>query len=69
MIQHTEVDSGHIASIGHDPISDTLEVKFKNGYLYRGHVPATHHQGMLDADSAGEYYHANIKNNFAVRFY
>lgn len=39
-MQH--VDSSNIHSIGHDPSSSTMHVKFKNGALYEYHNVAPH---------------------------
>jgi hypothetical protein len=62
LIRHEAVNSGHIASVGHDPIDRVLEIKFQNGSVYRYHgVSVQEYQGLMNAGSQGEYFHANIK--------
>lgn len=68
MIQHTAVESSHIASIGYDSVSRILEMKFKNGSTYQYHdVPPEHYQGLMEADSKGDYHNQNIKTAFKSR--
>jgi hypothetical protein len=61
------VNSSNIHSIGHDPSTNTMHVKFKNGALYEYHnVSATEHHNIKHAGSpgsalrstvAGKHYH------------
>jgi hypothetical protein len=44
-MQH--VDSSNIHSIGHDPSSSTMHVKFKNGALYEYHNVAPHEYDQI----------------------
>ena len=64
-MQHTPVESSHIVSYAYDPLTQTMELKFKNGstYQYRG-VTQEHYQGFVDSDSKGDYHHQNIKNTY-----
>lgn len=56
------VTSSNIASIGHDPDTNTLEVEFKNGTVYQySDVPATVHAELMAASSHGTYFNAHIK--------
>jgi hypothetical protein len=57
--------NSHVESVGHDPVTQTLRVKFKNGGAYdHAGVPAHHHSGMLAADSPGKYFHAHIRGKY-----
>ena len=64
---HTDVSesSSHVRSVGYDPITKTMEVRFQNGYLYRGKVSQDHHAAMLASDSIGTYYHKHIKDSMS----
>jgi hypothetical protein len=56
------VTSSNIASIGYDPVTNTLEVEFKNGTVYQySDVPASVHSGLMAASSHGSYFNARIK--------
>lgn len=56
------VISSNIQAVGYDPESQTLHVQFKGGstYAFAG-VPPEHHSGLLDAESAGQYFHKHIR--------
>jgi KTSC domain len=64
-IIHQPVKSSNIASIGHDPASDTLHVKFLNGghYAYHG-VDRTVYMRMHAAPSKGKFLHKWIKPKY-----
>ena len=55
------VDSSMIQAVGYDTDSRVLEVLFNSGetYYYEG-VPPKVHQGLMDADSKGQYMRAHI---------
>ncbi len=61
-ISRKPVESSHIASIGYDLESLTLEVEFKNGKIgrYKG-VPADKSDELMAAESVGRYLARNIK--------
>jgi hypothetical protein len=74
-----EVSSSQIHSVGHDPETNTLRIRFKdrthkNGvivpgstYEYDG-VPAEVHAGLLAAESVGAHFGTHIRNGgFAYR--
>jgi hypothetical protein len=67
-MQHQAVDSGMLASVGYDPSTLTLEVKFKRGetYAYDG-VPADVHEAFINADSVGSFFSKAIKSSFPSR--
>jgi hypothetical protein len=54
--------SSNVHSAKHDPETNTLHVKFHDGaiYEYEG-VPASVHQGLMNAPSAGSFLHQHIK--------
>jgi hypothetical protein len=60
------VTSTDICAVGYDPDSQTLEVEFKTGsvYNYSG-VPTSEYDGLINADSKGKYFHANIRNHYS----
>ena len=63
-MERTPVKSSNIASIGHDPETNTLEVEFKGGGVYQYHgVDADKHAALLGAKSIGGHFHANIRNS------
>jgi hypothetical protein len=56
------VTSSNVDSVGYDIGTQTLEVEFKNGYVYQYFdVPETIYQQMINADSAGKFLINNIK--------
>ena len=62
------VESGAIAELGHDPASNTLRVKFKNGGVYEYHnVTAEKHQALMGSDSIGKHFAAHIRQNHEFR--
>lgn len=64
-MKHQSVESSHVKSIGHDPNTNTLEVKFKNGttYSYQG-VPADVHSEMMNSTSVGSFMNSRIKGHY-----
>jgi hypothetical protein len=64
-MQHTTVASSNIHSIGYDPATSELEVRFKNGGTYRyAGVDAETHAAFLRAPSVGAHFHQHIKSTF-----
>jgi KTSC domain len=64
-MERTPVNSSNIVAIGYDADSQTLEVEYTSGAVYQySSVPAGEHEGFMNADSKGKYYHANIKNRY-----
>jgi hypothetical protein len=56
------VTSSNVDSVGYDTGTQTLEVEFKNGYVYQYFdVPETVYRQMINADSAGQFLINNIK--------
>ena len=61
-MERQSVNSSNIASIGYDESSNILEVEFNHGGIYQYFdVPQHEHQALMNADSKGKYFDANIK--------
>lgn len=62
------VSSSNISSIGYDPVSQILEIEFNDGsvYQYDG-VPSGEYDGIMHADSHGQYFHQHIKDVYPYR--
>lgn len=59
------VASSNVDSVGHDPATDTLAVKFHNGSEYHYHgVSAADHTELLRAPSFGKH----LVENFVGKF-
>jgi hypothetical protein len=59
------VSSSSIAAIGYDARSETLEVEFVNGRLYRYRsVEADVHKGFRAAGSKGTFFNAHIRDAY-----
>lgn len=67
-MEHETVVSSNIDSIGFDPETQTLEVRFKHGgtYSYDG-VAATTFEQFRSATSPGKFFLANIKGQYSTR--
>lgn len=61
-MKHELVTSSNVESVGYDPESQELEVKFKNGgtYVY-DRVPPEKHVALMQASSVGSHLHQHIK--------
>lgn len=65
MITRTPLSSSNVASAGHDPATNTMEVEYKDGSVYHYHdVPKDIHEGLMSAKSAGGFIHANVKGKY-----
>lgn len=73
MMKMVPVVSSNIESIGHDPETNTMHVKFKDkgtsvGKTYvHDNFPASEHARFIGADSPGSHYHQFIKGKYAAR--
>lgn len=66
-MKHTPVESSNVKSIGYDPESQTLEVAFASGGIYRyANVPAVEHHNLMAASSKGGFLAARIKPFYAA---
>jgi hypothetical protein len=56
------VTSSQIESIGHDPATNTLGIKFKQGGTYHyANFTADDFAAFKSAESVGSHFHRNIK--------
>lgn len=63
-MERTPVKSTSIRSVGWDPETSALEVEFHNGSVYRyDGVPAEKYHSLLEAESVGNNFANEIKNN------
>jgi hypothetical protein len=64
-MRREQVVSGNLHSVGYDPATLILEIEFNSGSVYQYYgVPNAVFQGLMQAPSHGEYFHANIRNRF-----
>jgi hypothetical protein len=64
-MERIPVASSNIAEIGYDPESQTLEILFHGGRLYRYYnVPQFHFERLIEAASVGGYFNAEIRGQF-----
>ena len=67
-MQREKVDSSSLSSVGYDAGSETLEVEFKNGGVYRYlEVPEDEWQSLQSAESKGSYLNTHIKPSYRYR--
>lgn len=60
----TPVESEAIHSIGFDPNTGTMRVKFKHGGVYDfGGVTVAKHEALLKSDSLGKHFHQHIRKH------
>ena len=59
------VESSNIESVGYDPETQQLQVRFTNGSLYQyDDVPAEVHQDLMGSDSIGTQLHQAVKGTY-----
>lgn len=62
------VESSNLASIGYDAENEILEVEFNHGGVYQYFdVPQDVYAELMNADSHGKYFSANIRNDFEYK--
>lgn len=67
-MERKPVTSSNILSVGHDPLTQELEVEFKGGGLYRYvDVPAETYAEFILSESPGRYFAQHIKPNYECR--
>jgi hypothetical protein len=56
------VESSNLASVGYDAENSILEIQFNHGGVYQYlDVPENVYDGLMNADSHGQYFDRNIK--------
>lgn len=64
-MKRTPVKSSNLISVGYDESSQTLEIEFKEGRVYRYfNVPMSVYVALMAANSVGSYHAANIKEKY-----
>lgn len=59
------VESSNLASIGYDAENEILEIEFNHGGVYQYFdVPENVYEELMNADSHGVYFSANIRNDY-----
>ena len=67
-MDRTAVKSTVIASVGYDAESNTMDVEFRTGRLYRFFmITASVHAALMNSDSIGRYFNAEIRDQFPCR--
>lgn len=62
------ISSSNLRSVGYDSSNRTLEVEFNSGSVYQySNVPSSVYSALMSASSHGQYFNANIKNNYSDR--
>jgi hypothetical protein len=64
-MERQSVESSNLASIGYDSENEILEVEFNHGGVYQYfNVPENVFKELMNADSHGIYFSANIRNDY-----
>ena len=59
------VESSNLASIGYDSENEILEIEFNHGGIYQYFdVPHDVYEELMNAESHGKYFSANIRNDY-----
>jgi len=59
------VSSTNLSSVGYDPSTETLEIRFKTGGTYQYYnVPESKYKALMSASSKGSYFASQIKNSY-----
>ncbi len=61
-MDHTPLESTHLASCGYDPATRTLEIAFRKGHQYRyPDVTPEEYEALRTAYSPGSYFRETIR--------
>ncbi len=64
-MKRENVSSSNLASIGYDSENEILEIEFNHGGVYQySDVPKSEYEALMNADSQGKYFSANIRNDY-----
>lgn len=64
-MKRQHVESSNLASIGYDAENEILEIQFNHGGVYQYFdVPENVFEELMNADSHGVYFSANIRNDY-----
>ncbi|WP_024587366.1 KTSC domain-containing protein [Aliihoeflea sp. 2WW] len=64
-MERQPVTSSNLAEVGYDPELETLEVQFRHGGVYQYfNVPAFMNERLMNADSLGLFFNAEIRGHY-----
>ena len=64
----TAVRSSSLAAVGHNALTQTLQVRFRNGGIYQYYsVPRRLYTGLMGAASKGGFFRRHILNHYSDR--
>lgn len=64
-MKRQSVESSNLASVGYDAENEILEIEFNHGGVYQYFdVPEHVYAELMNADSHGVYFSANIRNDY-----
>lgn len=59
------VESSNVESVGYDPDTQEMHVRYRNGQLYKYEgVPEEVHQTVIGSDSIGTELHRSVKGTY-----
>lgn len=62
------VESSNLASIGYNAENEILEIEFNHGGVYQYFdVPLDVYEELMNAESHGKYFSANIRNDYKYK--
>jgi hypothetical protein len=61
-----DIGSSDLAGVAHDPVNDTLDVRFRKGGRTRRYfgVGELVYQGLLNSESNGTFFNRNVRNHY-----
>lgn len=67
-MERQPVNSTMIAACGYDAETQTMEVQFTGGAIYRyANVPPSVHQSLITAPSIGKQFYATIRDKYPAK--
>lgn len=64
-MKRQSVESSNLASVGYDAENEILEIEFNHGGVYQYFdVPNDEYEALMNADSHGKYFVANIRDDY-----
>ena len=62
------VISSSLSEVGYDPSEQRLEIRFRSGGTYEYYnVPEEVYTDLVEDDSVGKYFHAEIKDQYQFK--
>jgi hypothetical protein len=67
-MQHIQVSSSNLKTVGYDSSSEILEIEFHSGGIYQYYkVPISIYNSLMKELSHGKFFHAYIKDFFPCK--